>query len=215
MKALLAPSLAGILLGPIIFAMPQSRAVDHGQIGQAWPIAEQDLMEVIRLKLETARKTGRLDSLNQQFAQKVKARVLRPQPVEGVGPALEDRMWDFDPTTTIEQDIRDAKGNLIAVVGQRINPLKQISLDQRLLFIDGDSEEEVAWALAQGDDRKVKIILLNGSPFERMKKHRRRFYFDQSGVLSARFGIEHTPALVEQDGQLLRIREKAISRRAG
>ena len=214
MKRLLLSAVAGLAIGPFLPGLPQARAVDHGQMGEAWPVIEPDLMEVIKARLESAQRSGQLEALNQQFADRVRQRVMRPVPVAGIGPAEEDRSWEFDPAVTLESDIRDHKGNLIAMAGQRVNPLDTVALTQKLVFVDGDSPDELAWAMAQGDDQRAKIILVNGSPFERMKEHQRRFYFDQSGTLVQYFGIEHTPALVEQENDLLVVREAAIRRRA-
>jgi conjugal transfer pilus assembly protein TraW len=47
-------------------------------------------------------------------------------------------------------------------------------------------------------DLKAKIVFVSGSPFDEMKPRQRRFYFDQGGMLVARFGIRHTPAVVSQ-----------------
>jgi conjugal transfer pilus assembly protein TraW len=202
----------GLAIGPFLPGLPEAVAVDHGQMGETWPVIEPDLMEVIKAKLEEARRTGQLDELNRQFAAKVEQKVMRPAPVAGLVPADSDRTWEFDPAVTIERDVRDHKGNLIAAAGQRVNPLDTITMRSKLVFVDGDSEAEVEWAMAQGDDTKVKIVLVNGSPFERMKAHQRRFYFDQEGKLTAHFGIERTPSLVEQKGKLLVVHEKALDR---
>lgn len=214
MKQVLLAAMVGLAVGPFLPGLPPARAVDHGQMGETWPVIEPDLMSVIKGRLEEAQRTGRLDALNQQFADRVKQRVMRPVPVAGIRPAEEDRTWEFDPTVTIERDIRDHQGNLIALAGQRINPLDTVALTQKLVFVNGDSDAELAWAMEQGGDPEAKIIFVNGSPFERMKEHQRRFYFDQSGTLSGHFGIERTPALVEQEGKVLVVREKAMQGRA-
>jgi hypothetical protein len=39
----------------------------------------------------------------------------------------------------------------------------------------------------------AKIIFVSGSPFDAMKPWQRRFYFDQGGTLTPKFGIRHTP----------------------
>lgn len=214
MKRVLLSALVGLAIGPVLPGLPEARAVDHGQMGEAWPVIEPDLMDVIKAKLAEAKASGRLDALNQQFADRVKQRVMRPVPVAGIRPAEKDRSWEFDPAVTLESDIRDHQGNLIAMAGQRVNPLDTIALTQKLVFVDGDSADEIAWAMTQGDEQRAKIILVNGSPFERMKEHQRRFYFDQSGTLTRHFGIGHTPALVEQEGDVLLVSETAIRRRA-
>ena len=46
-----------------------------------------------------------------------------------------------------------------------------------------------------------------------MRRHRRPFFLDQGGRLSARFGIAATPSLVGQAGTLLRITEIPVDDR--
>ena len=53
----------------------------------------------------------------------------------------------------------------------------------------------------------AKLILTSGSPFALMKARQRRFFFDQGGKLTAKFGIRHTPAVVEQAGRVLKVTE--------
>ena len=43
-----------------------------------------------------------------------------------------------------------------------------------------------------------------------MTRRKRRFYFDQEGRLTSRFGIEHTPAVVRQDGRIMRVTEHVV-----
>ena len=190
-----------------------AQAVDHGQMGETWPVIEPDLLSAIKTKLDQAERTGKLDEMNAQFAEKVKDRVMRPVPVAGMSAASETRSWEFDPAIVVENDIRDDKGNLIAVRGQRVNPLAASPLSKKLVFIDGDNPAEVEWAMQHGSDQASKIIFVDGSPFELMKTHQRRFYFDQEGTLTAHFGIRHTPALVEQSGDVLLVTEHSISRK--
>lgn len=192
-------------------SLPQ--AIDHGQMGQTWPVAEPDLLSLIKARLDHAKATGKLDEMNRKFAERVKSRVMRPVPVAGISPAEETRSWEFDPSIRIDKDIRDHKGNLIAVAGQRVNPLSASPLSKKLVFIDGDDPAEVAWAIQHGSDARAKVIFVSGSPFELMKVHQRRFYFDQEGRLTGHFGIRRTPALVEQRGDVLLVTEQAIPRR--
>jgi conjugal transfer pilus assembly protein TraW len=43
-----------------------------------------------------------------------------------------------------------------------------------------------------------------------MKAEQRRFYFDQSGTLTTKLGIHAVPAVVEQRGRILAIREMVV-----
>ncbi|EPR11046.1 hypothetical protein M527_04845 [Sphingobium indicum IP26] len=106
--------------------------------------------------------------------------------------------------------MRDHKGNLIAAAGQKVNPLDFVAIRQDLVFIDGDDRAQLAWATARYTDVAAKIIFVNGSPIEQMTAKKRRFYFDQEGKLTRTFGIEHTPAVVSQNGKTMRVSEHVI-----
>lgn len=206
---MLALAVAAMLVVPM-----RSEARDYGQAGQAFPITEPDLLATIEARLRRAEASGELTRMNEVFAKRVEAKVRRPKPVEGITPAQAARSWDYDPTATIERDIRDQKGNLIAAAGQKINPLDFVAVRQDLVFIDGDNAVQVAWATTRYTDLKAKIIFVNGSPIEQMTAKKRRFYFDQEGKLTETFGIEHTPAVVTQAGKVMRVSEMVIKPRS-
>jgi len=185
-------------------------ARDFGTFGPTWSIAEPDPLAAIKARLEAARQNGKLDAMNQRFVESAQASVRRPHAVAGITPASSDRRWSFDPSVTLSQDIRDARGHLIATQGQRFNPLTHLNLAHSFAFIDGDSAVEREWAMHQGAPDKLWIVLVKGSPTDLMKATQRRFYFDQMGSLTGKFGIAHTPALLVQQGDHLDIREVAL-----
>jgi len=203
---------ASILLALLgVGSLPMmASARDFGTFGPTWAIAEPDLLVVIKARLEAARQNGTLDAMNRRFVETAQASVRRPHAVTGMTPATSDRRWSFDPSVTLSQDIRDARGNLIAAQGQRFNSLTHLNLAHSFAFIDGDSPEERDWAMRQGAPDRLWIVLVKGSPTDLMKSTQRRFYFDQMGTLTGRFGIAHTPALLIQQGDHLDIREVAL-----
>jgi conjugal transfer pilus assembly protein TraW len=204
---------AGIaLLGATVFvASPmRSEARDYGQAAQAFPVIEPDLLATIEARLRRAEASGELARTNEVFAKRVEAKVRRPTPVAGISPAIAVREWDYDPSVRLERDIRDQKGNLIASAGQTVNPLDFVAIKQALVFIDGDNAGQIAWATSHYTALNAKIIFVSGSPIEEMTSRKRRFYFDQEGKLTSRFGIEHTPAVVRQNGRIMRITEQAL-----
>jgi conjugal transfer pilus assembly protein TraW len=144
------------------------------------------------------------------FAKRVEAKVRRPTAVAGITPAFAAREWDYDPAVRLERDIHDQKGNMIASAGQTINPLDFVAVKQALVFIDGDDAAQIAWATSRFTDLNAKIIFVSGSPLEEMTNRKRRFYFDQAGKLTSRFGIEHTPAVVRQAGRVMRVTEQVL-----
>lgn len=182
-------------------------AKDYGQVGQTFPVIEPDLLATIENRLRRAEASGEMARVNEQFARRVEAKVRRPDPVTGLSPADRPREWNFDPSVILERDIRDHKGRLIAAAGQKINPLDFLKIVQELVFIDGENSAQMQWATSRYSESQAKIILVAGSPIEEMTRRQRRFYFDQQGRLTAKFGIRHTPAVVKQAGKVMRVRE--------
>lgn len=184
---------------------------DFGQQGAVFAVIEPDLLAVIEARLRHTEASGKIAAMNRQLAARTTAAVKRPPPVLGMTATSEARSWTYDPTITVEQDIRDHQGNLIIAAGQRINPLASVGLRQSLVFLDGDDPAQLAWALRSTTQLNAKLILTSGSPFDAMKGAQRRFFFDQGGKLTAKFGIRHVPAVVEQDGAVLKITEVVVA----
>lgn len=203
---------AGVALGAAVTQIPAAEARDYGQLGATFPVIETDLLRAIELKLGALKASGQMDAMNERLRARTEAKVRRPTPVAGIERATTTRSWLYDPSIVIDHDIRDPKGNRIAARGQRVNPLDFIVVKTPLVFIDGDDEAQLAWAL-RTYDASAKLIMVSGAPLEAMTKHQRRFYFDQEGRLTAKFGIHAVPAVVAQEGRAMRVRE--ISRLDG
>ena len=198
----------GILAAGLFLAAALPDAVsakDLGVRGATWPVAEPDLLARIEARLVEMERSGELARLEQEARAHARTKLEEPEPVAGIAPAREKRSRLFDPSITVERDIRTADGVLIAAAGTRENPLESMTLTRDLLFVDGRRVAEIAWALAHV--RPAKIVLLAGRPLDLMRRHGRPFFFDQGGRLAARFGIGATPSLVAQDGARLRITE--------
>ena len=202
-KLVLPATLLAVLLCPA-----EVLARDYGQRGTVFPVIERDLLEQIHSRLTHMERSGETARLNEDLKRRTIARVGRPDPVAGIVRASEARRWHFDPTITLAADIRGAKGELIHAAGTRVNPLDSVGLRADLLFLDGDDPDQLTWALKQ--DANAKLILMKGAPLELMKARQRRFYFDQGGKLTERFGIRSVPARVRQQGRLLEISEIAL-----
>ena len=179
---------------------------DFGTRGKVFPIKEESLLVEIARKLKSAKEDGSLEKLQNEFTQRVKDKVNRPNPVANVKRAKENRSWTYNPTYRQDKDITDGRGNIIVRAGTTVNALDTMSWGEPIIFIDGDDKEQVAFAKKQ----KGKITLTRGAPLELANKIGRRVYFDQGGILCAKFKIENVPAKVEQEGNLLRVSEVRI-----
>ena len=55
--------------------------------------------------------------------------------------------------------------------------------------------------------KPVKIILVKGAILKLIKENKLELYFDQQGVLTRYFGIQHVPSKVTQEGKSLKVEE--------
>lgn len=202
------------LVAVLVVAAPASSR-NYGQQGALFPVIEPDVLTMIERKLRAAEASGKIASMNKELTRRTTAKVRRPPPVAGLVTATKARSWTYDPTITIGDDIRDHKGTLIIPRGRRINPLDTVGLRQSLVFLNGDDPEQVAWALRSTTQLNAKLILVGGSPFDAMKAAQRRFFFDQGGQLTSKFGIHAVPAVVEQSGRVLKVTEVVVPRQRG
>lgn len=184
-------------------------AKDFGVEGATFPIKEQNLLEWIMQKLNKMQESGEIYKAQEEFKKKATAQIMRPKSVPGISHATQDREFLYDPSITLTEAILTHDKQTVHPAGTKINPLDTVQFKDTFLFIDGDSPEQVDWALTHPATRK-KIILTSGPIIDLMKEHNIRLYFDQKGVYSSKFGISHVPAQVTQFGKRFRIKEVAL-----
>lgn len=185
-----------------------AQARDFGVRGTISPIEEQDPIVLIQSKLKRMEGKGDLKRHQKALQEKTRAVVERPHPVEGVSKAQEFRVFYYDPTFVVREDITDHQGRVIHKKGTKINPLETVSLSEDLLFFDGDDPEQKEWAqrtlaksLGTQEDKTplVKLILVKGAPLALAEEWKVPVYFDQGGLLVKKLGIRHVPARVSQE----------------
>jgi conjugal transfer pilus assembly protein TraW len=189
----------------IISSYQDALSKDFGVVGHVWDIAEEDILEYIEKKLRSVD----VDKLKEEMRGKTREAVERPKQVSGVKDNLLQRIHYHDPSYVVPEDIYDHKGNLLYKAGYKVNPLNQVPLRERLIFINGDNEEQVKYALKKRKEYQglAKIILTKGAPLEIQRREKVWMYFDQQGVLTVKLGIKAVPALVEQSGLRLKVTE--------
>jgi conjugal transfer pilus assembly protein TraW len=204
--------MALMLITSLICDQEQALAVDLGKRGTIFEIKEEGFVAMMIRKL----KALDLDKENEKMKRIARSRVENPMPVEGIVPATRYREFYFDPTYTLQEDAVLPCGKVLHYAGTTINPLESMDLNRRLFFIDAREERQVEWLKEQliehlPEQRPIledRIILIGGSVL-RLKKQQNlpEIYFDQSGELTTKFGIKASPAIVEQEGKQLKIRE--------
>lgn len=189
----MAPLLVALLIGGSCFA------ADYGVMGRVYPIAETDIMQHVQEKLNRHSKSSHANS------QRLRQPNINVQPstIGQVRHAKVCRSFTWDPSISVERAITDHEGKVIVQKGTRFNPLSRVSLESDLIFFDGNSPKQIAWAREQ----KGKWVLVSGNPFKLEEDEKRPTYFDQMGILVKKLGIQAFPARVFQEGQCLRIEE--------
>jgi conjugal transfer pilus assembly protein TraW len=184
-------------------------AADLGFYGHSFPISENNLVEI--LTRQFSQKNPELDEkLGQASEALLKKRMHRPQPVKGLVRATKSRLWKYDPTTILPDDLVDGEGRVLVAKGEKFNPLENGVIAGSLLFFDGDDAEQLNWAREQ--EESARWVLTKGDPLGLSEQEEREVFFDQFGALTHRLGIKALPARVFQDGSCLVIEEKFLSR---
>jgi conjugal transfer pilus assembly protein TraW len=177
-----------------------SPAHDLGTFGKTYPINEPDFLAEIQGIAKQKMANGEWKRLEVEARERGKRYFERPPAVTGLRTAKKGRARRFDPSITLLEDIRGADGRLIFAAGTVVNPADIAPFPGDLLYLNGDDKHQVALAerLIKQRGNALKVILVDGSPAELMRKWARPIYFDQAGAGVRRFGLDTVPALITQ-----------------
>ena len=201
-----------LALAGLSFLVSPAWPEDLGRVGPVYPIAEQDLLDLIQSRLQQKQKSGELASIERDFQDRSRQSIESPQPVAGLVRTRSPRTFHFDPSVTVPETLRDHDGKVLVAAGTRVNPLDFVSLSNHLIFFDArdSAQAQKAMALRSHYQGRAHLILTGGSYIDFMKRFDVRVYFDQQGLLVRRLGIRQVPALVTQEGKRLRIDELKV-----
>lgn len=173
---------------------------DKGVYGELFEIEEEDLLEQVMSKLKKLEENGELKGIQESIQKRIVKNIEEPRSVEGVIKTKKAKIFEFDPTIELTEDLKDQKGKIFARKGDKHNALDYITYSKTLLFIDGEDEEQIKWAkLKLLKHKKVKIILVKGKPLKLQERLKRPIYFDQYGIITKRVGVKQVPARVWQE----------------
>jgi conjugal transfer pilus assembly protein TraW len=177
-------------------------------IGPVYPVAEPDMVVWMKERAGRYFSPDRLAALEAEKREATRRYAESPPGTDLPRTTKPITRW-FDPSITVPYDLRDQDGRLIHAAGTTVNPLEWRSLTQRLLFLDGNDEDQVRWAEGQLADGhwRAKPILVAGEPLKLAGQWQRQVFFDQQGQLVGKLGIGQLPAVVRQEGMRLRIDE--------
>ncbi len=207
-----------VIITLILISFVQSQlamANDLGKLGNTFKIEEEAFTLMMKRKLAEID----MDTEREKMQKIAIDRVENPTPVIGITGVTENRTFYFDPTYTLDEDAVLPCGKILHKAGTTVNPLEHMDLNRRLFFVDSREAKQVEWLQEQlsnplpeqKEPVEDRIILVGGSVFKLQDKleerHKSNVYFDQSGELTTKFGIKHSPAIAVQEGLKIRIDE--------
>ena len=199
------------VIGLLLMQCHQANANNKGTLGEVFPIVEEDLAAVIQKKLKDLEVNGRLTEFQKKIQAQVEKGIRRPTPVANITKAKHPRTYLYDPSIVVPHDLKDHQGRIFQKAGTKINPLDMRAFSKPHLFIDGDDQTQVDWALEQRKlNERTKIILINGSPLDLSNKYEIPFYFDQGGKITQKLQITEVPSRITQQGKLLLVESVPI-----
>lgn len=197
-----------IVCWAVLTACCSAHAEDLGQVGRSWPVAERDMAEELIARLRAKESRGELAKLHDGMRERAKDYARAPRSL-GLPRAVKSRSFLFDPSITVPYDLQDAEGRVFQKAGTRVNPLEHMTLTKRIAFVDAADPVQLDWLRKQlAAPGAVKLVLTGGSPETISKQLHRPAWFDQDGSLVNTFGIRAVPAVVSQDGRVLRVQEE-------
>lgn len=204
---------ARVCVAVIALASTAAHAIDLGVYGPTWPIAEPDFIADLTGQVQRKVDSGEWAAIQQEAQTRILRNVQEPPPVAGLSVARAARTWQFDPSIVLSESITDNHGRILFPAGLRVNPLEVVSLTEPLIFFDARDRAQILIAVEVIDryEGAVTPILVGGSWSELAQAWERQVFFDQNGIMSARLGLQHVPALVTQAGPYLRIEELPVA----
>jgi conjugal transfer pilus assembly protein TraW len=180
---------------------------DLGTIGATYPTAEKDALVEIE---ERAKKVDWEKALDMK-KMKESIRDYRPEGMEQLPTAREDRIFPVDMTWTLDFDIPDGRGGILYPRGFSFNPLAYVFLPSVLVVIDGEDARQVEWFKTSpyAKDQRVMLLLTGGSYGAVMEKLKMPVFY-ANGKIVRRFQLKAVPAVVVQKGTLMEVREYAL-----
>ena len=186
-----------------------ARAEDLGVIGKVYQITERDLIEAMKDRLRQMEKSGELARKQTEYKNRVISGIEHPNPIPGIKTTEVASTHYYDPSMIVDRDIVTAEGKLMYPRGTKVNPLDYIGWNTYLLFVDGRDQKQLdsSKRIMDTSDKPVKLVLVAGEPLNLMRKWKKQVYYDQGGILTRRFAITRVPAIVRQEGKMLRVDE--------
>jgi conjugal transfer pilus assembly protein TraW len=151
-------------------------------VGDQYPVVEKSMEELIVARINSADMPEKLLSYTKSFEAGIE-----------VPEASADKVYEYIPWYTLEEDIKDQNNQILFPKGFRFNPLTKIRAPGRLVFFN---ESQIDWVLAnakQGDS----LVMTSGDVYTAMTTLKARVYLLDAKTYE-RLAIKAVPSTYEQ-----------------
>lgn len=160
-----------------------AQAEDLGVVGPSYPVKEPDLLEAIQARLAEKQRTGEIQRLQREAANRARNLAESPPPAPGVKTTSAARVFFYDPAFTAPKEVRGPDGEVLVAAGTRVNPLDYVGLSRPLYFFDGRDGKQLRMALAANKRQPggLKLIMTAGkrmSVNQELLRSNPDYYFD-------------------------------------
>jgi len=189
---------------------------DLGTLGDVGEIAEIDLLEEIKLRMAAI-------DWRQKQRQAI-ARFWEQQKFEDLPTAQENRDRSLDLTITAPRDLTAPNGQLIIRAGQTVNPLDKMPFGLCLKVFDATvpAQVELIRQLSCQDKQARVMYLATSLPrqdgwdsLKRLETALQAPVYLLTRDVRSRFQLQQVPAIVEQAGNRLLVRERKLPASTG
>jgi conjugal transfer pilus assembly protein TraW len=187
------------------------RQGDLGRFGEVYDIAEIDLLEAIK---------SRLAMLNgPRMRQQAMARFWQKRQFEVLPESREDRDRLIDLTVTAPRDLLAPNGNLIIRAGHTVNPLDQMAFGLCLIVFDATQKAQLDTVRQLScRDKNARVLYLatelsRQDGWEGLKNLETTLdapVYLLTPDVRQRFQLQQVPAVVEQSGNRIVVRERKV-----
>lgn len=120
----------------LIDEIKKGKRGDLGKQGETYPIAEPDLIEVMKKRLATIDWEKKKEAAVKRF--------WKNQKFHEFATVETSRLREIDPTIIVKQDLLDLAGNPIRKAGEQVNPLTIRPFTQTVIVFNPLSKEEIS-----------------------------------------------------------------------
>lgn len=176
---------------------------------KTYPITETPINDWIKEEVGKLLQTGEWQKKIRAMSERFEDTLHALPAVSFISVTTTEKNFYYNPSIIIPNAIQSPTGENLIPAGTLFNPLSEIHWDETLVFYDASDPKQQCWAkqIAGENFSAKKFILVGGDWSKESDVLNRPVYFDQAGRITRQLGITHTPALVTQDGNVLKISE--------